>query len=162
MISTKEFEHAVKMYSPHLLRYARRVIGAASEPADVIQDCFEAVWKNRKTLNRESIRFFLFRIAHRRMVDEYRLSLRRANLPDHWSDQLNVNPHRANDHKDLVEKGMALLTPEARELLVLRDLEGYSYDEIGKICDLSEAQVKVYLFRARKRLKEVIIGLESV
>ena len=41
-----------------------------------------------------------------------------------------------------------------RSVVMLRDYEGYDYSEIGEICKLSESQVKAYIFRARKQLKE--------
>jgi RNA polymerase sigma-70 factor (ECF subfamily) len=44
----------------------------------------------------------------------------------------------------------------------LRDYEGYSYEEIGKITGLNESQVKVYIYRARLNLKEYIGSLENV
>jgi DNA-directed RNA polymerase specialized sigma24 family protein len=46
--------------------------------------------------------------------------------------------------------------------VMLKDYEGYSYDEIGKIMSLSESQVKVYLHRARLQLKEYIVKIENV
>ena len=49
-----------------------------------------------------------------------------------------------------------------RSVVMLRDYEGYPYDEIGEITGLSESQVKVYIFRARKALKQYIGKLEMV
>jgi len=49
-----------------------------------------------------------------------------------------------------------------RSVVLLRDYEGYSYEEIGKITGLNEAQVKVYIYRARVFLKEYIGSLENV
>ena len=49
-----------------------------------------------------------------------------------------------------------------RSVVMLRDYEGYSYDEIGEICNLNESQVKVYIYRARLFLKEYIGSMERV
>jgi RNA polymerase sigma-70 factor (ECF subfamily) len=49
-----------------------------------------------------------------------------------------------------------------RSLVLLKDYEGYSYDEIGQITGLSESQVKVYLHRARLQLKDYLVKIENV
>ena len=56
----------------------------------------------------------------------------------------------------------ARLSETQRSLVMLKDYEGYSYEEIGKIMNLNESQVKVYLHRARLQLKEYIVKVENV
>ncbi len=56
--------------------------------------------------------------------------------------------------KEILEKCLEVLPHVQRSILLLRDLEGYDYKEIGEILDLTESQVKVYLFRARQKLKD--------
>jgi RNA polymerase sigma-70 factor (ECF subfamily) len=55
--------------------------------------------------------------------------------------------------KEIVDNALELLTPIQRSVILLRDLEGYDYAEIGQILNLNESQVKVYLFRARQKIK---------
>jgi RNA polymerase sigma factor (sigma-70 family) len=57
---------------------------------------------------------------------------------------------------------LARLSETQRSLVLLKDYEGYSYEEIGKIMNLSESQVKVYLHRARLQLKEYLVKVENV
>jgi RNA polymerase sigma-70 factor (ECF subfamily) len=53
--------------------------------------------------------------------------------------------------------------PDIQQTVVLlRDYEGYGYDEIGEITDLTESQVKVYIFRARKKLQEILVSVEAI
>jgi RNA polymerase sigma-70 factor (ECF subfamily) len=54
------------------------------------------------------------------------------------------------------------LNETQRSLVMLKDYEGYSYDEIGKITGLKESQVKVYLHRARIILKDYLVSKENV
>ena len=63
------------------------------------------------------------------------------------------------DNREIIEKSLALLPPVQKSVLLLRDLEGYNYKEIGDILNLSEAQVKVYLFRARNKIKKQLKDL---
>ena len=54
---------------------------------------------------------------------------------------------------------MEKLTNLQKSIILLRDLEGYNYKEIGIMLNLNESQVKVYLFRARKKIKDQIKDL---
>ncbi len=67
-----------------------------------------------------------------------------------------------NDIKDLLKQAFKTLKPEFKELILLRDYEGYTYKEIAGITGLSMSQVKVYIFRARKSLREWIKKTEKV
>jgi RNA polymerase sigma-70 factor (ECF subfamily) len=61
--------------------------------------------------------------------------------------------------KEVIEKSLAMLPPVQKSIVLLRDLEGYNYKEIGDMLELSEAQVKVYLFRARNKIKKQLNDL---
>jgi RNA polymerase sigma-70 factor (ECF subfamily) len=67
-----------------------------------------------------------------------------------------------NDLQEILHKAIQLLPEIQRSVILLRDYEGYSYQEIEEITGLSEAQVKVYIFRARLALKEYIGQIEVV
>ena len=62
----------------------------------------------------------------------------------------------------MLERALAQLDEKARALVLLKDYEGYSYEEIGRITDLSDSQGKVYLHRARKVLKDYLVRVENV
>ena len=70
------------------------------------------------------------------------------------------------EYKSAIEKGdneaLARLSETQRSLVLLKDYEGYYYEEIGQITGLSSSQVKVYLHRARLQLKEYIVKVENV
>ena len=61
-----------------------------------------------------------------------------------------------------MNKTLDQLSEIQRTVILLRDYEGYDYEEIGKITDLKESQVKVYIFRARKKLKQILVSVEAV
>ena len=67
-----------------------------------------------------------------------------------------------SDAGEILEKALELLPEIQRSVVMLRDYEGYSYDEIASITDLSASQVKVYIYRARIRLKNYIVKMENV
>jgi RNA polymerase sigma-70 factor (ECF subfamily) len=57
------------------------------------------------------------------------------------------------ESNEIIEKTVSMLPPLQKSILLLRDLEGYSYEEIGALLELNPSQVKVYLFRARMKVK---------
>ena len=67
-----------------------------------------------------------------------------------------------NNLKKVLEEALSRLSETQRSLVLLKDYEGYSYEEIGQITGLSESQVKVYLHRARVQLKEYLVKIENV
>ncbi|MCR6722422.1 MAG: RNA polymerase sigma factor [Chitinophagaceae bacterium] len=62
----------------------------------------------------------------------------------------------------MLERALDRLNETQRSLVLLKDYEGYSYEEIGQITGLSDSQVKVYLHRARLQLKEYLVKVENV
>ncbi len=66
------------------------------------------------------------------------------------------------DTKRILNEALSKLSDLQRSLVMLKDYEGYSYEEIGKITELNESQVKVYLHRARLQLREYIVRVENV
>ena len=67
-----------------------------------------------------------------------------------------------NDTTELINKSLEMLNNEQKSIVILRDIEGYDYKQIGEILDLKESQVKVYLFRARQKLRDSITELERL
>ena len=67
-----------------------------------------------------------------------------------------------SDLKEILDEALQRLPELQKSLVLLRDYEGYSYDEIGRITGLNESQVKVYIFRARTTLKNYLVSIENL
>jgi RNA polymerase sigma-70 factor (ECF subfamily) len=65
------------------------------------------------------------------------------------------------DLKDLIDKALTYLPEAQKQVILLRDYEGYSYEDISTITDMSLSQVKVYIFRGRKKLQEIILSMDG-
>ena len=89
------------------------------------------------------------------MIDSIRKDKRMVNF-----EQANPTEHSTSrtysDVGEILNKAIEKLPADQKSVILLRDYEGYSYDEIAEITGLSEAQVKVYIYRARVFLKEHI------
>jgi len=79
------------------------------------------------------------------------------------TDQSQYSTNRSySDVGEVLNKAIEKLPAVQRSVILLRDYEGYSYDEISEITGLSEAQVKVYIYRARVFLKEFIGSMSAL
>ena len=95
------------------------------------------------------------------MIDHLR-KVKRVYLKEEFKDEVRVSNRQINNTKEILERALARLSETQKSLVLLKDYEGYSYEEIGQIMNLSESQVKVYLHRARVQLKDYLVKVENV
>ena len=129
---------------------------------DTVQSAFEKLWVNRAKVEPAKAKSYLFTVAYHQMIDHIRKD-KKNNTTDNFDEvKSNVNISPNAELKQILLKAINELNPTQKSLVLLKDYEGYSYQEIGEIMDLSESQVKVYLHRARLILKDKLIHLEKM
>lgn len=158
-MNRKEYNIAVKEYANRLYGYALKYLRNEADASDIVQDVFEKLWKNRKKVEVNKCKSWLFTCAHNAMVNFVKKNNRIYYVDDYKTNDNGVSESNQYDNREIIEKSLALLPPVQKSVLLLRDLEGYNYKEIGDILNLSEAQVKVYLFRARNKIKKQLKDL---
>ena len=104
---------------------------------------------------------FLFTVAYNHMIDHIRKN-KRIVLKEEFNESVRTTNRQQHDSKKILNEALNRLNETQRSLVMLKDYEGYSYEEIGKITGLNESQVKVYLHRARLQLREYIVKPENV
>jgi len=158
-MTISEYNTSVDLYSDRLYRFVLKSIKDMHKAEDIVQDSFEKLWKNVENVSSEKVKSYLFTTAYHTMIDRIRKEKRSA-----FSEDLNLTEQsHENNYSDLGEvlKEAVNQLPEIqRMVLLLRDYEGYSYNEIGEMTELSESQVKVYIYRARVFLKKYIGNIE--
>ena len=80
------------------------------------------------------------------------------DLPDQGSSDKDQD---AFEHRELIEKAFVKISAIQKSVILLRDYEGYSYEEIADITGLNLSQVKVYIFRGRKKLQTAITAIQE-
>jgi RNA polymerase sigma-70 factor (ECF subfamily) len=128
---------------------------------DVVQSAFEKMWRNRENVDSEKSKSYLFTIAYNQMIDHIR-KVKRIKLKDDFAEETRITEQPQSQLKKILEEALGRLNETQRSLVMLKDYEGYSYEEIGQITGLSESQVKVYLHRARIQLKNFLVKPENV
>ncbi|HEX7845243.1 MAG TPA: RNA polymerase sigma factor [Chitinophagaceae bacterium] len=148
-------------YADNVYRFILKNLRHEEDARDVVQTAFEKMWRNRDDVDATKSKSYLFTVAYHQMIDHIR-KVKRIQLRDEFKEETRVQNRPVHNLKKVLEDALARLSETQRSLVLLKDYEGYSYDEIGKITGLSESQVKVYLHRARVQLKEYLVKLENV
>lgn len=160
-MTEREYNECVKTYADNVYRFILKNLRHEEDARDVVQTAFEKMWRNREEIDPVKCKSYLFTVAYHQMIDHIR-KIKRVQLREEFKDEVKVHDKPVNNLKKVLEEALSRLSETQRSLVLLKDYEGYSYDEIGKITGLSESQVKVYLHRARVQLKEYLVKIENV
>jgi len=160
-MTEKEFNECVTSYADNVYRFILKNLRHEADSRDVVQTAFEKLWKNRAEVETGKSKSYLFTIAYHQMIDHLR-KVKRVQLREEFREEARVSEGTPHQLKKVLEKALARLNETQRSLVLLKDYEGYSYEEIGQITGLNESQVKVYLHRARIQLKNYLVSLENV
>ena len=160
-MTEKEYNNCVTTYADNVYRFILKNLRHEEDARDVVQTAFEKMWRNREDVDAQKCKSYLFTVAYHQMIDHIR-KVKRIQLKEEFSEGSKVQDRPANNLKKVLEEALARLGETQRSLVLLKDYEGYSYEEIGRITGLSESQVKVYLHRARVQLKEYLVKIENV
>lgn len=161
-------------YERTIYQFVYRMVGNADDASDLTQECFIRAYKALpQTTDDLHIGAWLRRIAANVCLDTLR---RRNRLRWLRLDQLNpwhgnslraagaADPERAllqTETQDLVERILQRLQPRYRAVLILREYEGYSIDEIADMLNISRSAAKSLLFRAREEFRRLYHDMEA-
>jgi len=160
-MTVKDYNEAVNQYSDALYRFILKNLQNEDKARDVVQDAFERLWVNIKKVDGLKVKSYLFTTAYHAMIDRIRKDKRETTMeaadPASYS-----HSEQYSDLQEILHQAVEKLPTDQKAVVLLRDYEGYSYKEIAGITELSESQVKVYIYRARVFLKDYIGSMERV
>jgi RNA polymerase sigma factor (sigma-70 family) len=160
-MTDKEYNECVSLYADNVYRFIVKNLRHEEDARDVVQTAFEKLWRNRQEVDGTKSKSYLFTVAYNQMIDHLR-KVKRVYLKEEFKEETKVQNRYMDNARAILNEALARLSETQRSLVMLKDYEGYSYEEIGKIMNLNESQVKVYLHRARLQLKEYIVKVENV
>lgn len=160
-MTEREYNECVNTYADNVYRFIVKNLRHEEDARDVVQTAFEKMWRNRAEVDAQRSKSYLFTVAYHQMIDHIR-KVKRIQLKEEFSENSKIQDRPANNLKKVLEEALNRLGETQRSLVLLKDYEGYSYEEIGQITGLSESQVKVYLHRARVQLKDYLVKIENV
>jgi RNA polymerase sigma-70 factor (ECF subfamily) len=175
------YDELVRIYSASIFHVAYRMLGDTAEASDIVQDIFLKVFRNIGGFKGEAaLKTWIFRIAFSEILNRLRWWKRRhrfatvslddqSNGPNPGADRIAVastpTPEQALQSKEeegAIQLALGKLSREHRSIIVLRDIEGFSYNEIADVLGVSIGTVKSRLARARADLKKSLMRYLSV
>lgn len=163
------FEPLIQKYQPRIFATARRYARRESEVEDIVQEVFIKAFQKLSSFRAEApFEHWLMRLAVRTCYDFLRAHQRNRETAftelsepeSDWLERFKVDPDGSSEHADaakqLIEKIMDQLSPPAKLIITLLEIEDRSVKEISKITGWSVPLVKVRAFRARAEMKKIL------
>jgi RNA polymerase sigma-70 factor (ECF subfamily) len=160
-VTLHDYNSAVNAHADGIYRFAVKHLRDLDTAKDVVQESFARLWQKLDDVDGIKAKSYLFTTAHHILVDTARRNTRSTRLEERHED-LRWGTQSQPDLKEVLDAALATLPEVQRSVVLLRDLEGYSYEEIAELAGLNVTQVKVYIYRGRTALKEYIGCLENV
>jgi RNA polymerase sigma factor (sigma-70 family) len=160
-MTVKEYNRSVEEYSDSVYRFIRTNLKDEERANDIVQDSYEKLWRNVTDIEYPVVKSWLFTTAYRTMIDIIRKENRMTTIDDQDDYDL-ISESQYSDLNEILHLALERLPENQKSLVLLRDYEGYSYKEIGEITGLTEAQVKINIYRGRVALKNFIVRIETV
>jgi RNA polymerase sigma-70 factor (ECF subfamily) len=161
------FEYLVAAYEKNVYNLALRMTGNPEDAEDMAQEAFLKAYSSLDSFRGDSkFSVWLYRIVSNVCLDFLRKQKKRQSFSLSMEDDdgeegelelpdLRRLPEDELEKKltrDAVQRGLAQLPEDARQILLLREIQGLSYEEIGEALGLEPGTVKSRIFRARKKL----------
>jgi len=167
-MNLESFQNRVLPAKNKLYRFALRFLGNEEEAKDVVQEVFIRVWNGRDKMNEvQNWEAWCMRITRNLSLDRIRAITRKHTQPieDGYGIQQDaLSPHESTEIQESmnrINQFIEALPEKQRQVIHLRDIEGYSYNEICEILELDMNQVKVNLFRARNAVREKLTKINA-
>jgi len=160
-MTAEEYNKAVDDYSDSIYRFVLKNIRDKDKASDIIQDTYEKLWRRIEDVTYQKVKSYLFTTAYHTMIDVIRKD-RKSESCNSIEPEGYVHTSQYSDLQEVLHIALEQLPDIQRSVILLRDYEGYSYQEIARITGLNESQVKVYIYRGRVFLKNYIGRIEAV
>lgn len=164
-MSAKLYNEQIIPATDGMYRYALSIVKEQEAARDVVQDCLTKIWSIRHDLAKiEKVNAWTFRIVRNRCIE----LLRKDRYTDLDEKVINLHHSGSADQSTITDDQMSwlrevvlTLPPKQQEVFHLREVEEMSYQEIAETCGLTESDVKVNIHRARKRVKDAMLKIET-
>jgi RNA polymerase sigma-70 factor (ECF subfamily) len=160
--SREAFEELFERYREPVYRFFRRRLGHPGRAEELGQECFLALLQNVARYEpRASFRSYLYGIAMNLVFAERRKAGREVSENEKLDERVDGGSGQATDTGILVREALGQLQNDEREILMLREYEQLSYQEIGVLMRVPVNTVRSRLFRARMAMKEQLVAIKD-
>ena len=153
-----QYRQAVDQHKQRVYSLALYSLRAREDAEDVTQEVFIKLWQHWQKVDLDKIGAWLMRVTRNSVIDH----VRKRNPEQNQTDfNVETQPALESEETELdrtsiqqqLKLAIAELNEPFRSIIIMRDIQGFSYSDIEQTLDMSESQVKVYLHRARRKLR---------
>lgn len=160
-MTAEEYNKSVDLYADGIYRFTLKTLKDQEKAKDIVQDTYEKLWVKHGEVSNEKVKSYLFTTAYHASIDLIRKEKKKGEYESSSLFETSSSEQYTDIH-EVLNRAVEQLPEIQKSVLLLRDYEGYSYEEIGEITGLNESQVKVYIFRARLFLKNYLVSIENI
>jgi RNA polymerase sigma-70 factor (ECF subfamily) len=154
---SRKFRQWVNAYQDQAWTLARYLLQDPAEAEDAVQEAFVKLWRNQDAVDPDKVRPWLMKVTRNGCLDRLRRRHPTEELQDWHQPDAVSGPMEGlyrREQGEWLKATINGLKEPYRSLVVLRDIQQHSYAEVAGVLELNLAQVKTYLHRARKQLRE--------
>ncbi|MCX6183146.1 MAG: RNA polymerase sigma factor [Bacteroidetes bacterium] len=156
-MNNERYNQLVKEHTGALYKFLYKSVRDKDAVNDMLQDTFLKLWEHKENIQAGKEKSWLFTTGYHFML-KY-IEKEKKHFHSDEPIHVPVKPNNEFETKELIDLLLMKLPPLQKSILLLRDMEGYDYKEIGEILSLNESQVKVYIFRARQKVRDELKAL---
>jgi len=160
-MTEKDYNESVLLYADNVYRFIVKNLRHTEDAEDIVQSAFEKLWIHKDSVETAKAKSYLFTVAYHLLIDHTRKA-KRISLQESFENDTQAAYQENKALKKVLHDALATLSETQHSLVLLKDYEGYSYEEIGEITKLTTDQVRVYLHRARLKLRNYLISPQQV
>ena len=154
---SKKYRQWVREYQDQAWTVARYILKDAQEAEDATQEAFVKLWNNQDNIDPKRVKAWLMKVTRNGCLDRLRRRKDNVEFDESYMTADNSGPMQGvanSETREWLKRAIGSLKEPYRSLVVLRDVNQHSYEEVATMLELNLAQVKTYLHRARKQLRE--------
>lgn len=156
-----QYQQVMNQHRQRVFSFAYYSLRVKADAEDVTQEVFVKLWQNWQKIDHLKVGGWLMRVAHNAVIDHVRRQKPRDDGVDSYAEveqQASESVEGAELDQEVcrvqIMKAIHALEDPFKSIVIMRDIQGASYMDIRESLDISESQVKVYLHRARRKLRE--------
>jgi RNA polymerase sigma-70 factor (ECF subfamily) len=163
----REFQRLAREHGGRIYTFALHALRCHEDAEDVTQEVLIRLWRHRENVDPERLHAWVMQVARNLVIDSSRRRRMRSTVFADGTDVETVAGVAATDApqhdgaergelRGLLEAAIADLEEPHRSIVIMREIQDYSYNEIAEAMEMPLGTIKVYLHRARRQLRERI------
>lgn len=166
-MSLEDFNNRVLPAKNKLYRFALSMVGNTEDAEDILQEVFIKVWNKKDVMHTYlNMEAWCMRLVRNKCLDtmksrHFKLFKQKQDIDIEEGGHTPYVNTELNDTMERVHHHINTLPEKQKQVIHLRDIEGYTYQEISEIMQIDMNQVKVNLFRARKAIRDKLLNTEN-